>query len=350
MSLIHPRPLRPCASSSPPTTTTASASRPPFASTSDRPAVAPEKRSYPPQPYPAAPGQLEKENCPSSPSATSSSSNLDPLRPPHSPLAARRALSAPYPHLNYIRPGSIPPEQAAVEEGAEEGGKGSARGGAWDREAVDELREIFSAPAAEHGSGHGGGAHAAGTITSTTILLPPRPPSSANGAGGHHHHSSPSSGGGPPRTPSRATGRSSSSRNGNGHARRRSSASAGSASSATGHASTGTGAGTGTSSDLGPLVSGMGVLRVKTPVRVVGWNGEYYSPPSRALTRNPFASLTHTQSHTPAVSFPSALGGFSKQRRLHTHSAYPVMMEHAQESGAEGERGDEGAVKGVASA
>ncbi|BGP21008.1 hypothetical protein JCM10213v2_009187 [Rhodosporidiobolus nylandii] len=248
------------------------------------------------------------------------SSNTPPTSLPPPPMQPRRTFSAPV---------ASRPMASFASAGGGGGGGGGGEGGGKSGEAVlldpfawDEFRSILSAPSSSSPSypasiplpSSSGGSTCSGgtalaesgsnsnshsTSSGTTVLL---------GLGSSSFL--------PPRTPSRAAG--TRSRNGGGHQRRRSSAGGGSQGSG-GEASSRDGVLAG----AGAWATGAGAgvaqrVNCRTPSRVMGWDGEMYSPPSRALTRNPLAS---------ALISPSRLSLGLNLGRLHAHSAYPV-LEH----------------------
>ncbi|GAA6030743.1 hypothetical protein JCM8097_006299 [Rhodosporidiobolus ruineniae] len=260
-----------------------------------------DKENLASSPPPASTRSSSRSQLRRSPSASPKQHSFpsSSLAPRPSPPQARRTASAPLPFQGgaLFHPYPRPLLAAASNEGLggwiearEEGEREGGDEKETDALAFDELREILLAPASSA---------APLSPRELPILLPPRTPSRT------HSHSHANSG----RTSRNGHSHASSHHHSPGHVRRRSSISGSAGGSSFGTGGTG---GTGVS-ELGALVgfgaAGSGILRVRTPQRVVGWDGEYYSPPSRALTRNPFASH----------SFPS--------RRLHTHSALPV-MEH----------------------
>ncbi|GAA5979092.1 hypothetical protein JCM11641_004970 [Rhodosporidiobolus odoratus] len=334
MYLAHPRPLRPLARSSSP------APQPTSSEVESADSITSSDNNSHKAVAVGDEGTQQQQ-----PSHTASTALLK--RPSGSPPQARRTFSAPVPSKPSAftpfplssKPQAMGHDLARVEK---------VEGDAW---AWDEFRSILSS--SQHAHSHSNAlatsqlqtipsSHSPVTFSSgtTTVLLP-----SASNPSSSHPYTFPATGFGsavPPRTPSRASARS---RNSQHHQRRRSSASAstgGSSGSPVGASTSGEGYEPGAREVviLGAMGGGglglqQGSLRVKTPSKVVGWDGEWYSPPSRALTRNPLAS---------ALS-PSRLALAGNLGRLHAHSAYPIMLEHEPEiKTAMGEIGETGRV------
>lgn len=239
---VCPRPLRPLASNSPPRDRQTSTV---LVKSTEQVGGAEEASE--------GPGKATERVVEPQPTVAPAPSSLNSLPPPPHP-PARRTVSAPSPYLPYSHTHTHTSPSYALN---------------WDSEAFDELREILSASSSSPVP------TSPSPSSRTPVLLP-----SPSAAGGGYPL--------PPRTPSRSAhsvgvGGGRTSRNGGGgHARRRSSVSTvGSGSGGSGeNKEGGVGGRRGEGGGLvGGLVAGMGSLRVKTPSRVVGWDGEYCASP-----------------------------------------------------------------------